>query len=308
MLFFRINIVFKLLVIIFVGSLLSCKRNEEVEFSQNSCKKFPAFASQLGFKNANFETADPRIRGLVLRQREVPGNLSSRVIKEFQHPSWKQAGWLAPVLIDNEGNIFTAPAPFVGIEYNPIIKNNIIYRVNQLNGEMKEFVNLPGADSINTENPFGIIGMAYLCEAQVLYVSTVAGSSRYKQQGSVYAVDAKTGKILDRLSNYDVLGLGISYASGHRELFLGMARSSEVYSVYLDKKGKFSSRPKFAFTLSGLGPAGDDKARKIAADKQGNLTVYGFEFGFNLIPARDKKETVFQFQFAAEEGKWKFKN
>ncbi|MBK6935629.1 MAG: PQQ-like beta-propeller repeat protein [Chitinophagaceae bacterium] len=284
------------LIIIAVCLLISCKE-EEVDFSLNNCKRNPGFIQSMGFNpgKSYLSTSEEKTMGLVLIESEQPGNPHARKVKIAQQPSWRKAGWLAPILLDEKGNIYTAPAPFITVFNNPISNNNTIYKVDNATGEMNEFLRLPFADSINPENPFGIVGMAYLCETHTLYITTVAGSRRYEENGNIYAVNIETGKIIDKMAGVDALGLGITYITGKRELYFGLARSSDIMSVSLNKEGKFSGSPAKSFSLSGLGPRGDDKVRKIRTDQNGNLVIHGMEFNFNLIAPREKQETVYNF-------------
>lgn len=288
-------------------ALFSCKE-KTVDFDTNNCKGNPAFIKTMGFepKASFFSTSDSKTMGLLLLQSEQPGNPNARIIKSFQHPSWKMAGWLAPILLDETGNIYSAPAPFISILYNPIANNNTIYKVDSKTGQMQEFIRLPLADSINPENPFGIIGMVYLCETGTLYVSSVAGSRLHEEKGHIYAIDVKTKKIIDQISNIDAMGMGITYTTGKRQLFFGTGRNSDVKTVVINSKGKFAGSPELAFSLANLGPRGDDKVRRIKSNQSGNLTVYGMGFSFNLIPAREKQETIYNFVYDEEEKTWIF--
>lgn len=283
----------------------SCKE-EPVEFDANTCKGNTPFVQKMGFdpRYSYFSTSDMKAMGLQLLQSDQPGNPKAKIVKAYQDPSWKKGGYLAPILIDQAGNIFTSPAPFINILNNPVANNNTIYRVDGQTGEMQEFMLLPQHDSINEQNPFGIIGMIYLCETGTLYVSSVAGSRLHKENGHIYAIDLKNKKIIDQLNNTDALGLGISYAAGKRQLFFGRARNSDVQVINLKSDGKFSGNVQTAFTLQNLGPDGDDKVRRIKTDNSGNLLVYCMEFGFNLIAAREKQETLYNFVYDESEEKW----
>ena len=295
------------LLILLAVIIQSCKE-ETVDFNPNSCKGNTAFIQKMGFdaRYSFLSTSDQKIMGLVLMQSEQPGNPNARIIKSYQHPSWKKGGWLAPILIDEGGNIFTSPAPFINILNNPIANNNTIYRVDGATGEMQEFMRLPFADSINSQNPYGIIGMVYLCESGTLYVSSVAGSGLHKENGHIYAIDVKNKKIIDQLDHTDAMGMGISYGAGKRQLFFGTGRSSDVLVITLDASGKFSGKPQTAFSLQNLGVRGDDKVRRIKTDNNGNLLIHGMEFNFNLIAPREKQETIYRFNFDESEKKWNY--
>jgi hypothetical protein len=286
----------------------SCKE-EVVDFDANSCKGNPAFIKTMGFdtRNSFFSTSSQTTMGLVLLQSEQAGNPNSAITKSFQHPSWKKFGWLAPILIDEAGNIYTAPAPFISLLDNPVANNNTIYKVDANTGVMEEFIRLPSADSLNTQNPYGIIAMIYLCETGTLYVSSVAGSSLHEEKGHIYALDVKTKKIIDQINNTDAMGMGISYTTGKRQLFFGTGRNSEVRSVTLSATGTFVGKPAVAFSLQNLGPRGDDKVRRIRCDQSGNLIIYGVEFNFNLIAPREKQETIYNFYYEEGGKKWIYK-
>lgn len=287
----------------------SCKE-ETVEFDANSCKGTTAFIKSQGFdqRRSFFTTSNQKMIGLVLQESAQAGNPNAPITKTFQHPSWKKGGWLAPILIDNGGNIFTSPAPFINILDNPIANNNTIYRVDAATGVMDEFMRLPLQDSINPQNPYGIIAMIYLCETGTLYVSSVAGSRLHEENGHIYAIDIKDKKIIDQLDHVDAMGMGITYTTGKRQLFFGTGRNSDVETIVLNDKGKFSGKVQTAFTLQNLGPRGDDKVRRIKTDQSGNLIVAGMEFNFNLIAPREKQEIIYNFYYDDEEKKWNYKN
>jgi hypothetical protein len=292
----------KYLQILALGFVFYSCKEERVEFSANTCKRNPAFIQSMGFVPANsfFSNSDVRTMGLLLQQSEQPGNPGARIVKTVQHPSWRQGGWLAPILIDNRGNIYTAPAPFISILDNPIANQNTIYRVDGNTGVMEVFMKLPLTDTTTIQNPFGIIGMILLCETNTLYVSTLSGSDRQHERGVIYAIDINTKKIIDKLTATDAMGLGITYTTGKRQLFFGTGRNSDVFSITLNKKGRFSSSPQKEISLAGLGPYGDDKVRRIRTDQYGNLIIHGMSFNYNLIPQREKKETIYNFYY--EEG------
>lgn len=297
------------LIIILAGFSFSSCKEETVDFSSNDCKRTPAFFQSMGFdpKYSFFSTSDIRTMGLVLQQSEQPGNPNARIIKSIQHPSWRIGGWLAPILVDNNGNIFTAPAPFINVLDNPIANQNTIYKVDANTGVMEVFMKLPLTDTTTVQNPFGIIGMILLCETNTLYVSTLSGSDRQHERGAIYAIDVNSKTIIDKLTATDAMGLGITFITGKRQLFFGTGRSSDIFSVSISSKGKFSGLPKNEFSLAGVGPDGDDKVRRIRTDQYGNLIVSGMAFNYNLIPQREKKETAYTFYYDADNKKWLLK-
>jgi hypothetical protein len=285
---------------------ISCN-NGTVEYQDNDCKSQGAFIKNVGFNPARsaLSTSENRKMGLVLIQFNEKGDTTNGGKKIYQHPSWKTAGWLGPILIDPQGNCFVGPIPVINLLDNPPAKQNTIYKVDASTGEMKMFMELPVAENISPTNPYGILAFAYLCETNTLYISTVQGSTRDTEKGFIYAVDATTGKIIDKISNIDAIGMGISYISGKRRLYFGSARTPDVYSVVLAKDGKFNGNPSLEFSIADLGPRGDDKVRRIKFDKTtGYMQIYAVEFNYNLTAPTEKQESIYAFAWSEETQKW----
>ena len=101
-----------------------------------ACKEKPKFVNDQGFSNsASFSTSQRGINGLVLVEGD-PANPT----KTYQAPSWSSAGSLAPIEFGSGGNVFVAPAPSINVLYNPPDKQNMVYRVDAINGVMNPFV------------------------------------------------------------------------------------------------------------------------------------------------------------------------
>ncbi len=279
----------------------SCK--EEVEFQSNDCRKLPTFVKAIGFNPARtaFSTSEKKTMGLVLVELQKQGEP-----RRYQHPSWKMGGWMGPIQLDQFGNCFVGPVPVVNVYNNPTSKQNTVYKVDSESGVMSVFAELPVSDSITSVNPYGILGLCYLCETNTLYVSSVMGSDRTHEKGTVYAIDATSGEILDKITGIDILGMGISYASGQRKLYMGSARTSDIYAITLNKKGTFSGKPEIMLSLINLGPRGDDKVRRFRFTQYGGMQIFGVEFNFNLTAPTEKQETVYEFSWDDTEKKWQF--
>lgn len=281
--------------------LASCK--DEVEFQSNDCRKLPSFVKAVGFNpgHTGFSTSEKKTMGLVLVEMQSKGEP-----RRYQHPSWQMGGWMGPIQLDQFGNCFVGPVPVVNVYHNPTAKQNTLYKVDSESGVMSAFVELPVPDSVTSLNPYGILGLAYLCETNTLYVSSVMGSDRTHEKGIVYALDAGTGEILDKVTGIDILGMGISYSPGERTLYMGSARTSDIYAVTLNKKGKFSGKPNVVLSLVNLGPRGDDKVRRFRFNQYGGMQIFGVEFNFNLTAPTEKQETAYEFNWDDAEKKWQF--
>ena len=294
------------IILIIIPLLFSCK-DELVAYQDNDCKAQAPFIKKLGYNPARsaFSTSEKIIKGLVLLQINENGDTSGGGRKLYQHPSWASAGWLGPMQIAPNGHVFLAPVPVINLIDNPPSKQNIIYKVDATSGIMSAFVNLPITADSTVANPYGLLGFAYLCESNTLYASTVQGSTRQQELGILYAIDASSGKILDKVKNIDVLGMGISYTTGQRKLYFGSARNSSVYEITLKENGTFATAPSVAFNIENLGPRGDDKVRRIKFNKAtGQMNVYGLEFNFNLTAPTEKQENMYVYNYDEELKKW----
>jgi hypothetical protein len=284
--------------------LFSCK-NEKVDFQPNDCKQQPAFLTKIGFdpNRSAFTTSEKRQKGIALIQINSNGDTSNGGRKFYQHPSWITAGNMGPILLDPQGNCFVAPVPVINLIDNPIAKQNTLYKVNSQSGIMEKHLELPVKDSLGVTNPYGIVGLAYLCESNTMYVSSIQGSTRTTENGVIYAIDAE-GKIIDKLENVDAFGIGVAYVNDGRHLYYGSARTPDIYQISLTAEGKFSGKPSLVATLSNLGARGDDKARKIRFDKTGKMEVFALEFNYNLTAPTEKQEAKFLFSWNEEANKW----
>jgi hypothetical protein len=296
--------------ILLICLFFSCKEKlEEVPYTNNSCAAGAAFISKLGISTTNtaFSTSESRKMGLHLINASLPQNAPGRLL--FQDSTWKMAGWLGPMLTDSKGNVWCAPVPVVNILHNPTVDQNNLYRVDPRTGKMELFLQLPyEKDAVNIGNPYGIIGLAFNCETNTLYVSSVMGSSRTTEKGKIYAINIEDKKVQSSITVGDAFGMGISYKDGFRKLYYGSARSSNVYSIGLNEKGNFVGNPELVFSLDGLGPRGDDKVRKIKEDGRGDLKVYGYEFNFNLTAPTEKQENEYIFTYDINNSKWVLKS
>ena len=267
-------------------------------FSQviSDCRVLPTYVNGLGFdlKNAAFSTSEQKKRGLCFVELGTG--------KVYQHKSWSSAGTLGPMLITETSDIFVAPIPAVNIYYNKPSEQNYLYKIDQKTQEMTKVAALPALANPTPENSFGLMGLAYDCDTKVIYASSLAGSTREKENGRIFAINKLTYQIIDTLNNTDCLGLGVAYIQGEKRLLLGKARNGMVVSIAVKADGSFGETYRKEINLDGLGPRGDDIARKIRFGADGILQIQGVEFYFNLIAPTEKQESKYYFKHNGQ--KW----
>jgi hypothetical protein len=269
------------------------------------CRIFPSFALQKGFEPSRsaFSTSEGRMMGLVLVQTPDPSGKEKK--RTWQHPSWKDAGHLGPMVISDQGEVWAAPVPVINILENKPEEQNRLWKTDKKTGVLKMVADLPRPDSaFNGKNAFGILGLGYDCDNSVLYATSVSGSSIGHEKGRLFAFNTLTNSIVTYLDSLDAFGLGVGTLNGEKRLYYGLARIGDIRSIALHPDGSFNGEPRNEFSLEGLGPRGDDRARKIRFAPDGTLTVHGIEFYFNLTAPTEKQETVYQFKYNKEQRRW----
>jgi hypothetical protein len=307
-----LNVQLKYLLAAGVGILVilfsSCKEDEMVDPADYTCKRLPLFITSTGLNpgRSAFSTSEQRTMGLVLK--EFPEPNSNAQPKIYQHPSWKTGGWLSPIQVDGKGDIYTAPAAFVNLLVNPLNKRNTLYKVNSTDGIMSEFMNLPIPDTNDRRNPYGILSLAFNCKRNILYVSSVAGSTPQQEKGCIYAIDLETKKIIDKAEGKDFFGIQVVVANDKLWLLAGSTRNGDIFSIKIKPDGSFGGNAEKIASIEGLGARGDDKVKKIIFKSADNIQVKGLEFNYNLIAPTEKQESSYDFYFDSESQTWMFKN
>lgn len=294
-----------------IVALLGCNKQSDSPILSilPECKGVPKYFPQAGFlpgKPFGFSIAEKGVTGLSLVQFPINGV----PYKQFRMPEWDKAGHLGAVITDKEGNNFVIPRPFINTLKNDPADQNIIYKIDTHTGKMQPYIQLPSERSVeNTQNPFGLMGLVLDCETDIIYASSVLGSSADIEAGSIHAIS--TGdqpEVLATLSGLDAMGLGIYYFKGQKYLIFGKARNSDVYRIALNDKGGFKGEPEKMLTLELLGDRGDDKPRKIRFNNKSEMMVSGINFNFNLANSPDKQENVYSFQFDPATENWRLVN
>jgi len=267
----------------------------------NACRTLPAFVTPLGFNRTAAISTDVRPqKGAVLVEQGTNGQTG----RTYQHPSWAMAGYLGPPATDHAGNIYLFPAPWINLIDNPPEKQNILYKIDGQTGVMAEFLRLPAAAKILPENPYGILGLAYDCDTNSLYVASVSGSTRAQENGRIFQIDLATAKVVAQMEKMDVFGLAGFNGTKGKRLYFGMARTPDVRSIQLDDDGHFVGEPRQEFSLEGLGAHGDEKAQRITIDEKNILTVRSLEFDFNLIAPTELRRTLFKYGYDTNKDAW----
>ena len=270
----------------------------------NRCRKLPNFISQLKMKAPSLDS----------RQAQNQSGLAIRDVSEknktWQHPSWKQTGYIGSFDRDEEGNIYVSPMPYVSLLNNPAEKQNRLYKIDKDTAEMSLFMELPAHNLPNTKNPFGAMAMAFDCDTQSMYVSSLAGSEPKSEYGAIYQIDLKTKKIISSFKNVDAIGINIINHKDNKTLYFGSARNPHMFSIKLDKDGKFSGNKQYELSLSELDTGDTTVIKKVSFQTVKNqylMRLKEIEFGFRLFAENKPFKKIYVYQFDQNSEKWQFK-
>lgn len=243
-------------VIIARPSAGAANAQRAVPQATDACRGLPAFVQnpELGMAGSLILATDRPEMGLVLDATEHTG-------PPYQHPTWDDAGYLGSIAYDAAGNIYAAPTPRTSLTDNPLAGAGTLWRVDTNTGAMEPFVTLPGAAT--ERNPYGILGLTYVCGLDRLYAGSVLGSTPTTEQGGVVAIDRASGDQTPILEQTDVMGVQVVAVGDGYDLYAGLARSPEILAVALDARGNPEAAPRLLLDLTEAGAAPSERARKI---------------------------------------------
>lgn len=297
------------LIVISVIVCFACEQkmteDEIAQIGVSPCRTSAPFIKELGFDptRSRLSTSETGFPGVVLVQ--YPRNLADSASKKtYQDRSWAEFGWMGPTTTDIEGSIYTAPWPRGDAMDAPFASRNKIYKINAEDGIMTALAELSKPDSSADVVPLGVLGIYYDCHGEKLYASSVAESTKNKENGVIYVVDPEDGDVLDKLEGHDATAIFVGGITGEKRLFFGSARTSDIYSVELTKKGKFTGEARKEFSLKGLGERDNDKPVRIRFDEHGNMNIYGAAFNYGPVPTPEKDEVLYQFAYDKDKKKW----
>ncbi len=240
----------------------------------DGCRATPQFVAAAAPAPDMALATDGREMGLVLRA-------SSGDTPAYQHPTWDDAGYLGSIAYDRAGNVYAAPTPRLSLADNPLAGAATLWRADTASGELRAFVNLPGAAS--ERNPFGVLGLFYACDLDTLYAGSVLGSTPSQEHGGVIAIHLPDGAQTPLLSDTDVMGVLVVRQGAGYTLYAGLARRPEVIALPLDAQGRPTGPASLLLDLSAAGATPQERARKLRLTG-GDLVIDLVPFTFSLQP------------------------
>ncbi len=258
-----------------------------------SCGRLPVFLLRKKIPQpVMIDLSQKRFKGVAL--------LYGKHFRQSLHPrQWEQYGHFSTYALDEQGNIYLVPTPFISIRPETFTLQKNIYRLDSRSGRVSIFMTLE--DVMPSErNPYGVNAVAYDCDDHTLWVGAVDESTYQAEKGIVYHIDPRTKRVLQRIKGFDALTLKIVYTDQEKYLLAGSARDAGLYAFRVTKHGA-DHQPKKLFDL----PDPNEHIRKIRVTKKDKIALETIPFSYSLIARSAKHDrTHFTATWAPEREQW----
>jgi hypothetical protein len=252
----------------------------------DNCKGTPEFIGKYGMRQPEFDTSRRNQPGLVLSDGADPNR------EVIQLDTWRQFGSLSSISRDEKGAVYTANVPFINTLTSSKEDHLAIFRLDPKTGKLERWLTLAG-NAANSQNYYGITALTYDCATHLLYVSSVAGSSKDKEDGFIAVVDPATKTEKFRYYGIDALGLGVFGGTKGRHLYIGSARESTIVRLGLTGKGEPFGKPEQVLNFDSFNRT---RARKIVFTSN-TMDIFTTEFYFNLVASTEFDQQHLQYQY-----------
>ncbi len=245
---------------------------------QRPCGRTPAFLRNLHIPQpVMIDLSQKRFTGIAL--------LYGHNFQKALHPKqWEQYEHFSTYALDERGNIYLVPTPFISIRPTTFALQKNLYRLDSHTGKVSIFMELDDVTP-SPNNPYGINAVAYDCTAKQLWVGAIDASDYREQKGVLYRIDPRTKKILQRYTGFDALTLAIVRTTRGRYLLAGSARDHGLYAFAMDEHGLISD-PKKILEI----PNPNEHIRKIKIAGKNRLHIETIPFSYSLIARSAKKD------------------
>ena len=263
---------------------------------KKSCARLPLFLYKNGILRPIIDLSQIKYKGIAF----YFGKNFNRV---FHKKEWERFDALGTYTIDNRGDIYLTPNPFISIKPTTFNLQKAIYKMDSNTGKLERWMVIDDVKP-NANNPYGLISILYDCKDNTLWASAIDESDYRAQKGVIYHINPKTETIIEKVKNFDALTLAWIYGDKNRYLLAGSARDNAVYAFSF-KDGKIISTPHKLFEL----PNPRLRVRKIKVIGKNRLKLEAIKFNYSLIAETNKKQRVeYIANYNPNNGKWEIEN
>lgn len=265
------------------------------EFSRTrACRRTPHFLQQLQIQQpVVIDLSQQRFKGIAFHH-------GKRLEKTLHSKLWENFESFGTYTLDEQGNLYLAPMPYISISQNTFELQKNMYQLNSLTGKLSLFMRfedvVPGP-----HNPYGIHALVYDCEDKTLWVAAIDETDYQTQKGVIYHVDPKTKTILQRIEGFDALTLNIVQTTQAKYLLAGSATDNGLY-VYTITNGSLSPTPTKLFELS----SANHHIRKIKIKATNHLELQAIPFSYTLIAqSAEQYRVIYDAKWDNATSQWK---
>jgi len=240
------------------------------------CSKIPEFLTKNGIKRPIIDLSQMQYKGIAF----YFGNNQNKVLHKKE---WEVYDALGTYTIDNLGNIYLTPNPFISIKPETFNLQKAIYKLDSKSGKLERWMVIDDVEP-NQRNPYGLISILFDCKDGTLWVSSLDKSDYKAQRGRIYHIDTNKKEIIEKFEGFDALTINWLYSKKGRFLIAGSARDNGVYAFAL-KDGKLQ-KPVKLFEI----PNPRLRVRKIKVIGANTLKLEAIKFNYSLIAETNKKQ------------------
>jgi len=256
------------------------------------CSKLPPFLLKAGIRYPVIDLSQMNYKGIAFLY-------GSKLSKVAHAKSWERFDALGTYTIDNRGNLYLTPNPFISITPATFNLQKAIYKLDGESGKLERWMVFDDV-APTANNPYGLISILYDCKDGTLWASAIDKSGFKGSRGRIYHIDPKSQEVLETINNFDALTLAWLYTKKSRYLLLGSALDNGVY-VLAFKDGKVSHTPHKLFEL----PNPKLHVRKIKVTGKNSLYLEAIKFSYSLIAETNKKQrTHYSAKYDSKTKKW----
>lgn len=256
------------------------------------CAKHPNFLNKL-------KIPQPIAIDLSQQQHKGLAFLYGQGLSKVLHlKTWEKFDHFSTYALDPKGNMYLSPMPYISVKEKTFEFQKSIYKLDSNSGKLSVWMNLDEVKA-SSNNPYGVIALAYDCDDHTLWVSTLDETDYKTNRGVIYNIDVKSKKILHRIEGVDALSLKLVKSDKGKQLLFGGARENFLYSLET-KTLKITK----LFKL----PNAHEHIRKIKVRSQNLLELQTIPFSYSLVAqsSQGKDRKYYSLQWDNIHSSWNF--
>jgi len=264
--------------------------------STRGCQQLPMF-----LKEANL----PQPFMIDLSQKQAKGInflYGKRFKQNLHYKDWERYDHFSTYTLDKQGNTYLTPMPFISIEPSTFNLQKNIYILDTYTAKLSIWMQLDEVLPTGS-NPYGVMAVAYDCDDETLWVSTIDQTDYQTQKGRLYHIDIKTKRILQRIEGFDALTLSILHTTHKKYLLAGSAKEQGLYAFTYENQ-MLLPIPKKLFDL----PNPNAHIRKIKVIGSNTLSLETIPFAYTLVTQTSQHyRTLYQAKLSDINKRWQIK-